>query len=129
MMTLRQQVLRIKREHRIDRCRAAIEETIFQTSNRQTRVVCVPRREWTPAGEFHFHGNLGIIKSDSPKRKSALERCLLKPWQTPATAGISAFRAGEKWTQLPGRDRTFKNARDSSCSFNAQGRKDVRLAT
>jgi hypothetical protein len=93
----RQEIFRIKGEHRIDGRRASIEETIFETSHRQTGTVCVARGEWTPTCELHLQRQLGVLKADSPKWESALKSSLSKPREPPATAGIDALYAGQKW--------------------------------
>jgi hypothetical protein len=92
-----QEIFRIKGEHRIDGRRASIEETIFEARNWQTGIVCIARGEWTPAGKLYLQGQLGVFETDSSKWKSAFERSLSKPWETPAAAGIDPFYAGKKW--------------------------------
>src|ERR1051325_7722734 len=100
---------------------------IFETSNRQTVVICVARAEWTPACEFHIEGNLCIIEADCPEWKFALERSLSKPWQSPGTAAINPFYAGKTGFELPSRHRAFQPTSKVSRSSNAYCREGVWL--
>jgi hypothetical protein len=97
ILPIRQEILRIKGEYRVDGFRPRIEETVFDSSNRQARIIRVARREWTPPSEFHFQGHLCILEADSPEWKSRLEGSLSKPRETPATARIRAIGGREKW--------------------------------